>query len=280
MKVAYFILAHHQPELLNELITAINKPKEQVFVHIDKKIEIQPFLELLKDKCIFTEQREKVYWGSFTIIKAYRHLLKTAMNRGRFDYYSLHSGVDFPIKPIEEFEVFLEKNKGSEFIITKMCTPDHKFAKRYSGYFVFENYSKFFLKLNFGITKLQRIFYKRKTYKGENVYFGSQWWTLTYECLQYVISRLEKEPALSRYFKHTLIPDEVLYQTIIGNSPFAEKVTHNNLRCIVFENNNPNPKVLRIEDKENLLASPAFFARKFDVTQDVAIIDFLKQHIK
>ena len=281
MKVAYLILAHHQPALLEELITALDKPKEQVFVHIDKKIDIRHFEALLKDKCIFTEQREKTYWGSFSLQKAYIHLVKAATAIGEFDYYTVLSGVDFPIKPIQSFEAFLEQHRGSEFI---EAVYDSNFAKkaqrRYSGYFVFPNYSKFFMKLNFGIAKVQRIFYKRKPYKGEKIFFGSAWWTLTHECIKYIRSRIENEPALSRYFKHTHASDEMFFHTIIGNSPFAGKITNNNLRCIVFEKGNANPKVWRMEDKEFLLSSNGYFARKFDLSIDAAIIDCLKQHAR
>ncbi|MCL1850900.1 MAG: hypothetical protein FWF70_05810 [Bacteroidetes bacterium] len=285
MKVAYLILAHHQPILLKELITALNKPKEQVFVHINKKVDIQPFETLLKDKCIFTEQREKIYWASFSFKKAYMHLIKAAMAIEEFDYYTFLSGVDFPIKPIKAFEAFLEQHRGSEFIeaLALEDYPDDKILKkkqrRYSGYFIFPNYPKFFLKLNFGIAKIQRIFYKRKPYKGEKIFHGLTFCTLTHACLQYIIDRIESEPALSRYFKFTFAPDEMFFHTIIGNSPFAEKIIHNNLHCIVFEEGKSNPKVWRMEDKEILLSSQDYFARKFDLSIDAAIIDLLKQHI-
>jgi hypothetical protein len=279
MKIAYLILAHNQPELLNEFVTALNKPKEQIFVHIDKKADIQPFENLLQDKCIFSEQRERVYWAGFSQVITYINLLKNAMSNGDFDYYSFHSGVDFPIKPVHTFEEFLEKHKGSEFISLTNCCLNEKMKKRFTGYFFFIFRSKLFLYLNYCFTKIQSYFYKRKPYKNMQMFFGSSWCTLTHDCVKHIFKVIEEEKKIGRYFKHVLASDEMFFQTIIGNSPFKNKVTNENLRHIDFEENSSNPILMTIKDKEKLLASSAFFARKFDIIQSNEILNVLKENI-
>ncbi len=40
-----------------------------------------------------------------------------------------------------------------------------------------------------------------------------------------------------------------------------------------------SPKVLGVEDFERLIASPALFARKFDMTEDSVILDMIDAHL-
>jgi hypothetical protein len=277
MKVAYLILAHNQPELLKEFVMALHKPKEQIFVHVDKRTDIQPLKTLLQDQCVFIEQREKVYWAGLSQVTAYINLLKHAFAKGDFDYYSFHSGVDFPIKPVHAFEGFLNEHNGSEFMSMANCNLSENRKRRFNGYYLFKNRSKFFLYLNFGVTKIQRYLYKRKPYKGKEMFYGSSWWTLTHNCVNYILNKIDNEKTILKYFKYVFAPDEMFFQTIIGNSPFADKVANNNLRYIRFQRNNPNPDILTIKDKEVLLTSSAFFARKFDIKQSKEILDDLKQ---
>jgi hypothetical protein len=150
--------------------------------------------------------------------------------------------------------------------------------KRYTGFFLFENRAEFLKKVNYGITKIQRLFYKRKPYKNKPIFCGSQWWVLTESCIKYIMDFIAKHPDYITYFKYTHISDETFFQTIIAHSPFLSKVQNDNLRCIEFEGKKPHPKVWRMADKETLLQSPAYFARKFDLSADCDIVEFLKNY--
>jgi hypothetical protein len=278
MKIAYLILAHHEPEMLYKLITALNKPKEQIFVLLDKKADIVQFQNILEDKCIFIEERIHVSWGSFSQVRAELNLLNAAFEADNFDYHCFLSGCDLPIKPIHDFENYLAKNQGKEFIEcfdASQCPPYYQ--KRYKGFYFFENRTKWILKLNYGITKIQRYFYKRKPYKNQPIYFGSSWWIFSKNFVEYVQNFLKQNPDYIRYFRYTLSSDEMFFQTIIAHSPFLEHATNDNLRLIHFEENMPNPKILTFEDKDTILQSKAFFARKFDLRKDEKIIDFLSR---
>jgi hypothetical protein len=279
MKVAYLILAHANPAMLKELVTAIKKPKEMIFVHIDKKNEIVPFKKLLAEQCTFIEERENVSWGSFSIIQATLNLLQAALAVRQFDYYCLLSGCDYPIKPIHTFESYLATHAGNEYIACRSIAElPPKFKKRYTGFFLFEQRSEFLRKLNFGITKIQRLFYKRKLYANKPIFFGSQWWTLTGACVNYIMDFITAHPDYIAYFKYTHISDEMFFHTIIAGSDFFDKVQNDNLRCIVFDNGKPSPKIWTMSDKETLLQSSAYFARKFDLSIDSQIVEWLKNH--
>jgi hypothetical protein len=278
MKVAYLILAHHAPEMLAALIAALDKPKSQVFVHIDRKTDITPFKELLADKCIFVTPRINVSWGSFSIVQATINLLEAALSTNNFDYYCLLSGCDYPVKPVRAFEAHLTTHAGNEYMSSQnMNKLPPKFKKRYTGFFLFENRSEFIKRLNFGITKIQRLFYKRKPYANRSMFNGAQWWALTGACVKYIMDFITAHPDYISYFKYTHIPDTSFFQTLVMHSPYVSKVQNDSLRHIVFENEKiPHPKIWTMDDKDELLQSPAYFARKFDLATDSGIVDFFK----
>ncbi|MDR3350473.1 MAG: beta-1,6-N-acetylglucosaminyltransferase [Prevotellaceae bacterium] len=279
MSVAYLILAHAWPAMLKELVTAINKPKEMVFVHLDKKTAMPPFEKLLAGRCTFIEQRENIAWGSFSMVQATLHLLQTALAAGTFDYYCLLSGCDYPIKPVQAFEAHLAAHPGNEYIQCRnIAELPPKFKKRYTGFFLFENRSAFLKRMNFGITKIQRLFYNRKPYANKSIFYGSQWWTLTGACVKHIMDFIAEHPDYTAYFKYTHVPDEMFFHTIIAGAAFSGKVQNDNLRCIVFDGEKSNPKIWTMADKETLLQSPAYFARKFDLSIDSGIVEFFKNY--
>lgn len=281
MKVAYLILAHNEPKMLDKLLTALKKPKEQIFVHIDKKTDIKQFENAVTEKCRLLQNRVNVSWGSFSIIQAELNLLNAAFATDKFDYYCLLSGCDFPIKPVSEFENYLSKNAGKEFIeCIKESDLPASFPKRYKGFYLFENRTKWLLKVNYGITKIQRYFYSRKPCLNQSVFWGSQWWALSGNFIEYCINFLKNTADYSRYFRHTLIPDTMFFSTMIAHSPFSVQNTKDNLRLIYFEKDSPHPRIWTVEHKDEILNSEAFFARKFDLKKDAEIIDFLNDYIK
>ena len=67
MKHAFLILAHEQPEMLVELIGALNRSDCDVFVHIDAKAPYsQDDLKINKLNNIhFVQRRIDARWGDF-----------------------------------------------------------------------------------------------------------------------------------------------------------------------------------------------------------------------
>ena len=74
----------------------------------------------------------------------------------------------------------------------------------------------------------------------------------------------------------TAIPDEAVFQTIIGNSPFASHVTgHEPTLTIWGRPQPPYPAILTLADLDELRQSSCLFARKFDPAQSRELMDRL-----
>jgi hypothetical protein len=109
------------------------------------------------------------------------------------------------------------------------------------------------------------------------LYGGPQWWSLTRECTQYILGFVQTRSAYLRSFRYTYIPDEAFFQTIIRNSPFKDQVVNDSLRYIDWESGPKSPRILTSDDISKILSSGKLFAWKFDICQDVKVLDLIDE---
>ena len=110
---AYLIMAHNEWELLNTLLSLIDDPRNDIFLHIDKKVKKMPDLYQPKySKLYFTPKRYDVRWGDVGQVHSEMHLFRTAYEHGSYQYYHKLSGVDLPIKTQDYIHDFFDKHNG------------------------------------------------------------------------------------------------------------------------------------------------------------------------
>jgi hypothetical protein len=110
------------------------------------------------------------------------------------------------------------------------------------------------------------------------MYKGSNWFTITKECLKYIILFNEKNPKYLKYFKNSYCCDEVFFHSIVYNSIFR-----NNTLAVINNNNDDNvmscrkidwvsgpsfPKVFNENDILNIRDEETFILRKIDSQLD------------
>jgi hypothetical protein len=79
-RIAALILAHHRPDLLNNLIERLSGDLWQVYLHIDKKSNRSNF-QCLPPK-VAPESIFRVHWCGFGMVLATLHLRTSAICRG------------------------------------------------------------------------------------------------------------------------------------------------------------------------------------------------------
>jgi hypothetical protein len=104
-------------------------------------------------------------------------------------------------------------------------------------------------------------------------YQGGQYWSVTRSCAEHVLRSVDERPRLARFFRHTGVPDELFFQTIVMNSPLAAEIVNRDLRYERWDEGDDHPAVLTTADLPALRASPAFFAKKFDTSVDERVLD-------
>ena len=281
---AYLIMAHNNFPLLLDLIELLDHERNEIYLHIDKKVPEAEFARLkeecarqkqeraLKSPLHFTE-RISVHWGGYSQIACELLLLKAAC-KGRYAYYHLLSGSDLPIKTAEEILAFFDNltaNAGKEFLAFDSLEAPPYVRERISLYHILRE-SSFFLAepLDALFTRLQRLLrVDRLKGSGLKIQKGANWFSITDGFARYT---LEREDWIARTFSRSVCADELFLQTLAANSPFAEQIydpyadenSMANLRYVDWERGTGNsPYVFRPEDREILLGLPHLFARKF-----------------
>ena len=140
MKIAYLMLVHKNFNQIKLLTDQLADELTHVYIHVDKKNE-ELFNEL-KNEYVNSEnvsiidKRIKVNWSGFSQVQATLNLMESALenNNFKFEYISLISGQDFPIKSNDYIRKFLSDNNGNEFIQYRNINNDKKFLFRLKIY--------------------------------------------------------------------------------------------------------------------------------------------------
>lgn len=295
MKHAYLIIAHNQYEQLNILVSMLDDPRNDIYIHIDRKSpEPKESFKCKYSKVVFipNDKRVDVRWGDISQIECELTLYETAFqsNQG-YSYYHLLSGIDLPIKSMNYIHSFFETHSGTNFIGFGKPSPNElqlKIGKRhyFRKHFREKGYAK-------------RAIYKVSRFIIENVVNtispsmmdpnieykkGANWCSLTNEFVQYLLSN--KEYILEHY-KRSLCCDEVYKQTLIWNSNFRETIFNVEdeftgcLRLIDWERGNPYTFGQEEDyDLKIITKSDCLFARKFNYSAYPNIVNKIRQLIK
>ncbi|MEO6522310.1 MAG: beta-1,6-N-acetylglucosaminyltransferase [Mucilaginibacter sp.] len=275
MKLAHLILAHTMHNQLARLIKRLHHPDADIYIHVDKKTDIAQFNDLqLTVPVFFITTRVSVDWGNYNMIEATLNSFEEITSKNTsYTHINLLSSQDYPLKNASQIQNFLFDNLGKTFMrsyaipeewdeplgrLTRYNFGDYKFP----GKHLLQNLAN-------------RILPDRKTPAGLKMYGRSQWFTITPQCALYVINYLKNNPSVRLFFKHTWACDELVFQTILLNSPLKDSIVNDHLRYIKFKRGDSRPKTLTMTDASDLTASGKLYARKFDSTIDYEILDYL-----
>lgn len=279
MKFAYLLLVHKNPRQLQQLVDSLSEDDTVFVIHVDKKTDETTFKKLLTTyrNVFFCPKRKDVKWGGFSQIEATLELIRTLFAEVKEipDYVHLMSGQDFPIKSNKYIFNFFKKNNGLNFMEFE--------ALPYIGWKDggMDRILHHWQVDTIGATeslKLQSTQQTHEFFPDIIPYGGSQWWSLTGDCIKRIYKECYPGNRLYDFYKHTFCPDEMFFQTILLNSAIKDTVVNNNLRKIDWTGKE-QPAIFKLKDRERLLNSPRLFARKFDETIDLEIIEQISQDI-
>jgi hypothetical protein len=290
MKKAYLILAHKQPQLLCRLIDRLSSKSSVFFVHIDRAAPPHGFEKLARfGENVRLIKQEFSTWAGIGIVKAVLNGLQAIdACPGRFDRIVLLSGQDYPIKSNEQIDGFFESSAKSTFM-RHWEIPNFDVWPHRGG---LSRVDRYFL----GIGRWQNIVARTMNIPGKVIpwvrrrmpyelrpYGGWMWWTLDDVALKHILLYVASHPRYLEYHRYTFAPDEVFFQTILLNATDArirESIADDDLRFIRWKAGESHPEILRSGDVEAALASPALFARKFDITVDEDALDLIDETLQ
>lgn len=282
VKHAYLIIVHNEPELLQKLIDLIDDSRNDIYIHIDKKIDATQFrnLKTLSSRIVFIKSK-KVYWGHYSQVDTELRIMEAAVKNGPYSYYHLLSGVDLPLYDQDYIHDFFVKNKGAEFVHLVDDSADHQADIKYKNerWFFFMPFVKsksFVLKKLFYLSQSIQTRLGVKRRQKQKIYKGSNWFSITENLVKHI---LKHKKEIKKLFRWSCCCDEFVVQTYAMNSEYAKRISDKgNMREIDWQRG--NPYVWRDEDLQYLADSQNLFARKFSSTVDSVIIDKIYRMVK
>lgn len=328
MKIAYLILAHDNPQALARLVDALTHARAYFFIHVSGRSLIDPFrLTLSSHSHVRFVRRIPIEWMGFSLLQAILELTAAAHAEG-FDYYTLLSGTDYPLRSSADLVRFFDDNRTEYITAWRIADrPTHAYKVQYHFPIDSIPIHPYYRRSGPTLSTLQsmafwvphhrfmRLFPKRQFPNDLEAWGGSAWWSLTRECVSYVLSFIERRPDILRFMKTVHVPDEILFHSIIMSSEFGERVHRRaeyetwrartqpwvprsreeekarmlpdhyfNLRYIdwsgEFDRSREIPAVLDERDIPALEHTECLFARKLDPVRSARLIDWIDLNLR
>jgi core-2/I-Branching enzyme len=278
VKVAYLIRAHHAPTLLERLVRRIAGPEAGVFIHVSRTAEDTVYDEMVSrlrdvDRVEWLPRRSCRY-GGFSLVEATLAGIDAILASGlRPGHTLLLSGQDYPLRPRADIEAFLGR-AGERSFVHHFRLPAPNWREEDGGldrirYIHFER-----ARVRTRLLRLPLV--RRRFPEGYEAYGGSAFWGLSGPALEYVHRHVRENPGFVKFFRHTLIPDELFFQTVLLNAPLRETIVNEELHYVDWSSGGTHPATLAASDVEPMLASGKLFARKFDPA-DTDVLDRLDE---
>jgi hypothetical protein len=287
--IAALILAHHSPDLLSRLVKRLGLYSARCFVHIDAKVEIEPFYDACSaTDAKFVQPRTEMRWGGFSIVEATISLLSTAMSDPQFSHFFLTSGDSYPIKPCAEFCQLIMR--PFEQIEIRVVPPQNPVYQRIAQTFLPDTRLGAFLNREGDPTvqrfvtestlakfdRIRQVFEMKRTGFPWRYAKGGQWWVLTRSTAQECLNTIARETDLIEWFRYSSVPDESFFQTILEN--FGPFEIGSGPPVYTEWGRAPRPYLFAdCADLEALKSVPAPLARKFSNSGGAALLDMLDE---
>ena len=308
MRIAYLISVYKDPMHLHRLIKVLSWGMEKqvrFFVHVDAKVEIEPFEKCCKDisNIVFLTKRYWVQWGGYSQVLYQMELFKTALRdetvSGRFDRFVMITGQDYPLISNMEMKTMYEADRNKLFIRGLDKTSYHKTAYgEFTKYHFFRDTKfcnpkvkqmfSFAARVLFTVLPIRKLPYLKNNDGTQwNIWQSSSYMSLTHECVEYICDMMERNKNIAKYFKHSFVPEEKVIPTIVFNSPFKQYAEVSkfreyrgliNLSALEEFVYGKSIKVYTEEDYGSLVSSGKLFCRKVETTVSEKLMDMLDAH--
>lgn len=274
MKHAYLIMAHNEFEHLQRLLDALDDERNDIYVHIDKKVRRVPCLTTSKSRLTILNKRVNVRWGHISQIKAEYLLLEGAYIPERYGYYHIISGTHFPLMHQNRIHSYFDACSGLS-VLSPIGWSKKEIRSKLGKYHIGISWLNSPCKLKsmlsrivwLGCSRLQRGWIKRNYSFFNGKY--SQWVSLSESALPIVLNAKKR---ILKQFRFTFCGDELFIPSILHHEGIKYRSDPKLLFTECFD---ISPKILSIEDFDCLCNSQCLFGRKFS-DSSLPLIERLK----
>ncbi len=230
VSVAYLILAHSDPDHFGRLLRRLAHPRAGFVVHVDVKSDRGPFERAAENiaNVTFVENRVRVMWAGFSQVQSTLHTIEAASvaTTRACTHFVILSGGDYPLVANDVILDHFAASQHRQFIRRwdiLNCGDAHQ-QWRLRGYHFRELADRFTWKRRplFAIERTLRAFPRR--YPSDLTFAaGSNWVALTRDCALHCADVARSNPAFMALFRNTFASDEIVFHTLVQNSPFVDE---------------------------------------------------------
>ncbi len=301
-KVAFLCLAHNNFDYLAHLSQYCCSDHDGFFLHLDNQCDDISLNALQKNLhpntvVLSPAERYRTRWGTFNIALATIALLKKALAENTYNHFVLISGADMPLLTKAEFKQQFQPDQ-SYFSIWHTLTK--KEASAFHGEFFHRHYyyctltnpgeayisgSRLKIYTMLILNKLIALFPVNARFNYERYAKGSQWWSISSEMAQYMVTELEK-PQVIAQFAQMHAPDEKLFHTLALNSPFQDKLSLDQGQASLkqgvhyidwgFQKDKVALQTVHVNQAEQAKRLGCAFARKIDLSEMTQLIRLIQ----
>lgn len=277
---AYLIIAHNEFEVLRRLVTALDDVRNDIYVHIDRKVSALPEIETSKSRLYIIDKRVAVRWGHYSQIETEMLLFETAHRNGPYDYYHLISGTHLPLMNQNEIHSFYDGMQGKNLVSNLWETNHHyqEILKVHRVNLFLRNYSspvkmkalvsQWLWKASIAVQRVLGLSINDDV----KFYWANNWCSLTELAVDYLVK--EKETIRRRY-RWSFCGDEFFVPTELMQSELAGTVVSSD-KLLYGAIGRSNAAVLTMNDYDKLASSGCMFGRKFSAEHPQLIDTILK----
>lgn len=281
-RLGYAVLAHGDPRPPARLVGRLRLDGSPVVVHYDARSPAAGY-SALQDAISpmgaeLLVERVPCRWGGWSLVEASLRMVARLLQVDGCDNIVLLSGTHYPARPSHGLLSRLADDPaGLQLLDAAPVDADAptKFRDRYETWHPVEGDGALALRLS-GLSRIvqRAVGHRRTPPHGMDVHRGSQWWCLSTACLSEVL-RDPRRPALEDFFRHSWIPDESYFQTLVCSTRWREQVIPPRLTYVRWLEPQPGPAVLELADLPAIQESQAHFVRKVDAGRSLPLLEAL-----
>ncbi|EDW78740.1 oxt [Drosophila willistoni] len=270
---------------VHRLLKALYAPEHVYYIHVDERQDYL-YRKLLELETKFSNirlarKRFSTIWGGASLLTMLLQCMQDLLKSNwQWDFVINLSESDFPVKTLDKLVDFLSANRGRNFV-KGHGRETQKFIQK-------QGLDKTFVECD---THMWRIG-DRKLPAGIQVDGGSDWVALSKSFVDYVTHPRKDDEllqALLKLFRHTLLPAESFFHTVLRNTEHCHTYVDNNLHVTNWKRKQGckcqykhvvdwcgcSPNDFKPEDWARLQATEQkslFFARKFEPIINQAVL--------
>lgn len=268
---AYCIMAYNKWSQLQKLINLIDDARNDIYLHVDAK-SLTDYLQSGGVKAKFSnlyliDSPIDVEWSDISQTDAEVKLFKRVLeSRADYQYIHLLSGSDLLVMNQNETHDFF-KRRDEEFIDIEYA-PTFKKRIKYYHFFVRGRRKNAFRNFLRRLLLLPQWFFVNRLRDAPLKYaYGANWCSLTLPAVKEIVSKYSQY----RYmFERSTSSDELYKQMILAaaEKPF-KFAKEGNLRYVRFDQGKASPRIISMNEYDDIIHSGCLFARKFQEGTEV-----------